>query len=250
MKQLLLTFLGLMAMTCLGLQAENRIVTDTIDGKKRVIELQDTVVDGQNVTDTLSITTYEGKREPTVTKIEKGWGSIEIKDDGEYLFGVDRDLWNLAIIPIVAIVFVFGLPALLIFIIFYFRYKNRKAKYRLAEQALANGQQLPPEFFEGMERQDLRSRGIKNIFLGIGLFIFLWAITESFGLGCIGLLVMFTGFGQVVTYFSRPENRPDIHIERDETTGRRKVNVGGIEITNHKNTSPSEDEAKQNDPQQ
>ena len=62
MKQLLLTFLGLMAMTCLGLQAENRIVTDTIDGKKRVIELQDTVVDGQNVTDTLSITTYEGKR--------------------------------------------------------------------------------------------------------------------------------------------------------------------------------------------
>ena len=117
MKQLLLTFFGLMAMTCLGLQAENRIVTDTIDGKKRVIELQDTVVDGQNVTDTLSITTYEGKREPTVTKIEKGWGSIEIKDDGEYLFGVDRDLWNLAIIPIVAIVFVFGLPALLIFII-------------------------------------------------------------------------------------------------------------------------------------
>lgn len=249
MKQLLFT-LGLMAMTCLGLQAENRIVTDTIDGKKRVIELQDTVVDGQNVTDTLSITTYEGKREPTVTKIEKEWGSIEIKDDGEYLFGVDRDLWNLAIIPIVAIVFVFGLPALLIFIIFYFRYKNRKAKYRLAEQALANGQQLPPEFFEGMERQDLRSRGIKNIFLGIGLFIFLWAITESFGLGCIGLLVMFTGFGQVVTYFSRPENRPDIHIERDETTGRRKVNVGGIEITNHKNTSSSEDEAKQNDPQQ
>ena len=196
MKQLLFT-LGLMAMTCLGLQAENRIVTDTVDGKKRVIELQDTVVDGQNVTDTLSITTYEGKREPTVTN-----------------------------------------------------YKNRKAKYRLAEQALANGQQLPPEFFEGMERQDLRSRGIKNIFLGIGLFIFLWAITESFGLGCIGLLVMFTGFGQVVTYFSRPENRPDIHIERDETTGRRKVNVGGIEITNHKNTSSSEDEAKQNDPQQ
>lgn len=246
MKQLLL-ILGLMASSCLPSQAENRLVTDTVDGKKRVIELQDTVVDGQNVTDTLSITVYEDPS-PFVTEEQAYKVTHHFKDD--YLFGVDRDLWNLAIIPIVAIIFVFGLPALLIFIIFYFRYKNRKAKYRLAEQALAKGQQLPPEFFEGMERQDLRSKGIKNIFLGIGLFIFLWAITENFGLGCIGLLVMFTGFGQVVTYFSRPENRPDIHIERDETTGRRKVNVGGIEITNHKNTSSSEDEAKQNDPQQ
>ena len=133
MKKLLLT-LGLMAATSLGLQAENRTVTDTVDGKKRVIELQDTVVNGKTVTDTLSITTYEGKREPTVTKIEKEGVSIEIKDDGEYLFGLDRNLWNMAIIPIVAIVFVFGLPALLIFIIFYFRYKNRKAKYRLADR--------------------------------------------------------------------------------------------------------------------
>ena len=115
MKKLLL-ILSLMAASSLPSQAENRIVTDTVDGKKRVIELQDNVVDGQNVTDTLSITTYEGKREPTVTKIEKEGVSIEIKDDGEYLFGLDRNLWNMAIIPIVAIVFVFGLPALLILI--------------------------------------------------------------------------------------------------------------------------------------
>ena len=252
MKKLLL-ILSLMAASSLPSQAENRIVTDTVDGKKRVIELQDNVVDGQNVTDTLSITTYEGKREPTVTKIEKEGVSIEIKDDGEYLFGLDRNLWNMAIIPIVAIVFVFGLPALLIFIIFYFRYKNRKAKYRLAEQALASGQQLPPEFFESMEKFDLRSRGIKNIFLGIGLFIFLWALTDEFGLGCIGLLIMFTGFGQLVTYYTRPENRPNIHIERDETTGQRRVKIGGIEISDRKkpeDNAPATDETPHNDPQQ
>lgn len=250
MKQLLVTF-GLMAITCLGLQAENRIVTDTVDGKKRVIELQDTVVNGQNITDTLSITTYESEGEPTWKKsaAKITWESDNEEDDG-YILGLEKNLWNLAIVPIVAIAFVFGLPALLIFIIFYFRYKNRKAKYRLAEQALASGQQLPPEFFESVEKQDLRSRGIKNIFLGIGLFIFLWALTTEFGLGCIGLLVMFTGFGQVVTYFTRSENRPDIHIKRDETTGHREVNIGGIEISDQKNVSSSSDEASQNNPQQ
>ena len=59
MKRILI-LLGLMAATSLGMQAENRTVTDTVDGKKRVIELQDTVINGQQTTDTLSITTYEG----------------------------------------------------------------------------------------------------------------------------------------------------------------------------------------------
>ena len=249
MKQILL-ILGLMAASCLPSQAGNRLVTDSVDGKKRVIELQDTVVDGKAVTDTLSITTYE---DPTQSVTKEQIDKVTYRFKGDYLFGLEKNLWNLAIVPIVAIVLVFVQPALHIIIIFYFRYKNRKAKYRLAEQALASGQQLPPEFFEGMEKQDLRSKGIKNIFLGIGLFIFLWAITENFGLGCIGLLIMFTGFGQLVTYYTRPENRPDIHIERDETTGQRTVKIGGIEISNRKkpeDNNPTTDETPHNDPQQ
>ena len=59
MKRILI-LLGLMAATSLSMQAENRTVTDTMNGKKRVIELQDTVINGQQTTDTLSITTYEG----------------------------------------------------------------------------------------------------------------------------------------------------------------------------------------------
>ena len=81
------------------------------------------------------------------------------------------------VIAVTAIVFVFGLPLLIIFVVFFFRYKNRKAKYRLAEQALASGQQLPENFFKEAAATDIRSKGINNIFVGIGLFIFLWAIT-------------------------------------------------------------------------
>ena len=86
MKQLLLTF-GLMAMTCLGLQAENRIVTDTVDGKKRVIELQDTVVDGRNVTDTLSVTTYE---DPVGSVTRERIDKVTCRFDDEYFLGLDK----------------------------------------------------------------------------------------------------------------------------------------------------------------
>lgn len=244
MKRILI-LLGLMAATSLSMQAENRTVTDTMNGKKRVIELQDTVINGQQTTDTLSITTYEGT------------DADEAGDDDTYRhrhdssglqwvgfnFGDDAPE---TLVAMTAIIFVFGLPALILFIIFYFRYKNRKAKYRLAEQALAAGQQLPPEFFKEGESKDLRGRGIKNIFLGIGLFIFLWAITGEFGLGCIGLLIMFTGFGQVTIYYTQPgqDGKPFIRMERDEKTGYRYMKVGGIELrdqTAKKETPAAED---------
>ena len=62
------------------------------------------------------------------------------------------------VIAVTAIVFVFGLPLLIIFVVFFFRYKNRKAKYRLAEQALASGQQLPENFFKEAAATDIRSK--------------------------------------------------------------------------------------------
>lgn len=245
MKRILI-LLGLMAATSLGMQAENRTVTDTVDGKKRVIELKDTIINGQPSTDTLSITTYEGTDADEAGDDD----TYRHRHDGSGLQWVGFNFGDDApetLVALTAIIFTLGLPALLIFIIFYFRYKNRKAKYRLAEQALAAGQQLPPEFFKEGEGKDLRSRGIKNIFLGIGLFIFLWAITGVFGLGCIGLLIMFTGFGQVTIYYTQPgqgDGKPFIRMERDEKTGYRYMRVGGIELrdqTEKKDTPDAED---------
>lgn len=245
MKRFLLIALGLMAVIGLEVQAGQRMVTDTVDGKKRVIELQDTVVDGERVTDTLSITTYEGTDNNTLTG-KDSYTKQSNKNNSWRKVMSSSDIKDV-VIAVVAIIFVSVVPVLLIFIIFNFRSKNRKAKYRLAEQILASGQQLPPDFFQSMEPRDLRSRGIKNIFLGLGLFIFLWAITGEFGLGCIGLLVMFTGFGQVITYYTRPESRHDIRIGRDERTGRRQIKIGNIEISDRKERTSSADETLKND---
>ena len=188
--------LMLAMMFCTLMQGANRTVTEN-DGqgnKKRVIELRDTVINGETVTDTLSIMTYEN-----------GTGS----SDAPEKWRTHHSKTSETVIAVTAIVFVFGLPLLIIFVVFFFRYKNRKAKYRLAEQALASGQQLPENFFKEAAATDIRSKGINNIFVGIGLFIFLWAITGEFGLGCIGLLVMFTGFGQLVIFYSQQKKNEE-----------------------------------------
>lgn len=116
-------------------------------------------------------------------------------------------------IPIIAIICTFGLPAIIVFIAFYFKYKNRKAKYRLAEQALAAGQPIPEDFFKGKVESGTLQKGITNTFTGIGLFIFLWAITGEFSIGCIGLLVMFMGLGQVVIHYTQ-ENKKNNKNDR------------------------------------
>ena len=170
MKRIILALIAAMTL-CSLVQAKNRTVTenDSLGNKKRVIELRDS-----------------------------GW---------DWDFDLDGKTSE-TIISVTAIVFIFGLPLLIVFTVFFFNYKNRKAKYRLAEQALSSGQQLPEDFFKNAEKtEDIRTKGIKNIFIGIGLFIFLWAITENFGVGCVGLLIMFTGFGQLVIYYTQDSNK-------------------------------------------
>lgn len=107
------------------------------------------------------------------------------------------------LIPIVAITAVFGLPVLIVFISFFFNYKNKKAKYKLAEKALESGNPIPESLFQEANNNNIQRKGITNIFTGIGLFIFLWTITEEFSIGSIGLLVMFTGFGQLVIHYTQ-----------------------------------------------
>ena len=125
--------LMLAMMFCTLVQGANRTVTEN-DGqgnKKRVIELRDTVINGETVTDTLSVMTYEN-----------GAGSSNAPEKWRthHSSGMDWNGFDLGsktsetVIAVTAIVFVFGLPLLIIFVVFFFRYKNRKAKYRLAEQ--------------------------------------------------------------------------------------------------------------------
>ena len=199
MRHLILTAV-LALLTIPAAQAERRVETvrDSLNNVTKLIEL-----DGD---DTLSITTYEGVDADNVGLTVKHTATDEWDDDGDddYFMGVQKDsMLGITLISIMGIIFVFGLPIAIIFIIFYYRNKNHKAKYQLAEKILASGQPLPPNFFNDLGVKDLRTRGFSNIFLGLGLFILLWPLTGEFAMGCIGLLVLCIGLGQVVTYYTR-----------------------------------------------
>lgn len=191
--------------TCLMLaslaHAQSRTVTvnDSINRKKLVIELYDTIIDGQKTVDTLSITTYEADlTDPTATSEADQKILSNLSFNPNVNAGVDGNT-----VVIIAIIAVFGMPVCILIVVFYFRHQQRKANYQLAEKILAAGQPLPENLFGTNQTKDLRSKGISNICLGLGLFIFLWALSDEFSMACIGLLILLTGVGQVIIYYTQ-----------------------------------------------
>lgn len=116
---------------------------------------------------------------------------------------------------------VFGLPVFIVALVLYFAYKNKQAKYKLASEALAAGKEIPQELFKGnvkKENDETLTKGIKNVFLGIGLGVFLWVLTYEQGIAAIGFLIFCVGLGQVVTaYVTRPKEN-NTHTEHPSNT--------------------------------
>jgi len=102
-------------------------------------------------------------------------------------------------VSIVAIIVIFLLaPLLIIIAIFYFVNRNRKERYKLAQMAIQNGQPIPDEILKDNDGNFLTSEyqaGIRQMFVGVGLAIFLGIIIGKLGIG-IGALVFFIGLGK------------------------------------------------------
>ena len=108
----------------------------------------------------------------------------------------------LALLFILFVLSPIGILALL----FYFIYKNRKQRLKFAEQAMKNGQTIPDGFVNAQPTapsNDLRTKGIRQLFLGIGLMVLLYNVAGNIGLG-IGALVACIGLGNLVV--SRSDN--------------------------------------------
>ncbi|MBR0388891.1 MAG: hypothetical protein IJK37_02135, partial [Prevotella sp.] len=91
---------------------------------------------------------------------------------------------------------------------------NRKEKYRLAEMAIKNGQPIPDALLKESKNDDWDSTsynaGIRQMFTGVGLAIFLSIVAGEVGFG-IGALVFFIGLGK--WYIARQDrnNRDNMH---------------------------------------
>ena len=195
MKRVILMMVAVLTMICTA-NAKERLVyqTDSITGERLVIEVYDTMRNGHAEVDTLSITRYPAKSSSTV--------HYDYDDDDKELEQIERILnngWGIVWITLATIFAIFVLPLLIIALIFYYRHKNRKAKYELAAKMIEKGEPLPADLEESVRGlSDMESRGIKNMCIGAAVTIFIWALTDSFGLACIGLIVLANGVSQYI----------------------------------------------------
>ena len=126
--------------------------------------------------------------------------SDDAKAIGDAIESVGGILAPTMVFSIIAMVILFILaPLLIIIAIFYFVNKNRKERYKLAQMAIQNGQPIPDDILKeqtvhGSKGNDYQS-GMRQMFTGIGLAIFLGLIIGKIGFG-IGALVFFIGLGK------------------------------------------------------
>ena len=125
--------------------------------------------------------------------------SDDAKAIGDAIESVGGILAPTMVFSIIAMVILFILaPLLIIIAIFYFVNKNRKERYRLAQMAIQNGQPIPDEILKGQispSRSSDYQAGMRQMFTGVGLAIFLGLIIGKIGFG-IGALVFFIGLGK------------------------------------------------------
>ena len=101
----------------------------------------------------------------------------------------------------VIIVFIMFLlaPLLIIIAIFYFVNKNRRERYKLAQMAIQNGQPIPDDILKNQVASTSKGSdyqtGVRQMFTGVGLAIFLGIIIGKIGFG-VGALVFFIGLGK------------------------------------------------------
>lgn len=143
----------------------------------------------------------------------------DFEDDDDFYIS-SHDLTNLlgggfgAILAVILLL-IFGLaPFIFIGFIIYLIFKNRRQRYLLAEKAMESGKDIPQELVR-IERQSdeyLWKKGIKNIFVGIGLAI-LFKCLGADPLTGIGWLVALYGVGQAViskTSSSKRDKQDDL----------------------------------------
>ena len=128
------------------------------------------------------------------------YGSNDAKELEDVMNSVGGVLAPTMIFSLIAMVIMFILaPLLIIFVIFYFVNKNRRERYKLAQMAIQNGQPIPNDILKdhvaGPTRTNDYQTGMRQMFTGIGLAIFLGIIIGKIGFG-IGALVFFIGLGK------------------------------------------------------
>ena len=192
----------------------------------RTEQVSDTVKHNQGSIEAFSDTTATTSNANVVDDDYTYRRHVTYETDGEEAAHVVKSVLedmggSFVLIPILAILcFGFFLPIIIVLLVFYFINRNRKEKYRLAQMAIQNGQPIPDQLLkdsaaETFADNSMYNAGIRQMFTGIGLAIFLGIIIDELGVG-IGALVFFIGLGKFIIARQSRKNTEDLkNMNRD-----------------------------------
>jgi hypothetical protein len=128
-------------------------------------------------------------------------------------------------VPITAIVFLFGGPIFLIGLLITKRYHNKQLHRQSLndniDKLLAAGRDIPVELLRGdgpktAEQMGNRDKGVRNICIGTGVLIFLTILT-GIDIGSIGFIWIALGVSQVVIwYLNQPKTEQQLEQQVEQ----------------------------------
>ena len=174
---------------------------------------KDTVSQVEFYSDTTSLdsamTADMGDWDEDYDEYDEDWESLDSKTLVGRM-GLNGMFGSMVFVIIICFIFFVLAPVAVIGIILYFVYRNRKEKMRLMEMAIKNGNSIPMDVLgTPCKRGDeLWNKGIKQVFLGVGLAILLGIIIDELGLA-IGALITLIGLGNLAIGYSEKQKQRD-----------------------------------------
>lgn len=137
----------------------------------------------------------------------KVYADEDVKGVFDQVFGMHEGEVFAGIALILGILFILFVlfPIIIIIAVVYFINRRRKERLKIAQMAMDKGQPIPDHLFkeEAAETSNEYQAGVRQMFTGVGLAIFLGIVIGDIGFG-IGALVFFIGLGK--WYIARQAN--------------------------------------------
>lgn len=196
------------------------IVTDVMSGLRDgfydstvVVTINDTVAsaaDAEMVASTISMTTTgNGSTFTTTGSGMRGTGvtTINIVLPDSYGSDIDDDVPSfVAPVAMLGTVMVFGMPVVAIFLICYFIYRTKQARYRSVSEIVASGREVPQSMFPQVDPRSKWNSGVRYVAWGVALMLFLLLGGNS-ELSMLMLVPLLIGIGKLYAY--RKEQKQD-----------------------------------------
>lgn len=112
--------------------------------------------------------------------------------------GSDMD-W---LVPVVAVLAVFGTPILIVWLVTRNSYRKKQLLMDNINRMVAEGRDIPPELLDAMEGEsprNMKDRGFTLIAVGLALFIWLTAAAGA-EVGSLGLIPLFIGVARYINW--------------------------------------------------